>query len=217
MVPQPGNEAAEGLDVVEVCSMGREYGCGEEEDDRHVRPRRLDAPKRRCRFLFPSTIGAHVARQHRMRVGPRHLPPAQVRLVTNATHATESDRGVSSLGSLLIHASSYCSPRHRRGDLGRRRPDVGPDYTHVRLRRDHPRRDGHRRHGARRATPPTSAIVRGYIARVGSLAGQKAATEIDATGLYVDAGFRQHPLARDARKGCRAPRTCWCRGSRPRC
>ncbi len=32
-------------------------------------------------------------------------------------------------------------------------------------------------------------IVRGYIARVGSLAGQKAATEIDATGLYVAPGF----------------------------
>ena len=32
-------------------------------------------------------------------------------------------------------------------------------------------------------------IVRGYIARVGSLAGQKAATEIDATGLYVTPGF----------------------------
>lgn len=33
------------------------------------------------------------------------------------------------------------------------------------------------------------AIVRGYVARVGSLAGQKAATEIDATGLYVTPGF----------------------------
>jgi N-acyl-D-aspartate/D-glutamate deacylase len=32
-------------------------------------------------------------------------------------------------------------------------------------------------------------IVRGYIARVGRLAGQTAATEIDATGLYVTPGF----------------------------
>jgi len=33
------------------------------------------------------------------------------------------------------------------------------------------------------------AIVRGHIARVGALAGQKAAAEIDATGLYVTPGF----------------------------
>lgn len=33
------------------------------------------------------------------------------------------------------------------------------------------------------------AIVRGHIARIGSLAGQKAATELDATGLYVTPGF----------------------------
>ena len=32
-------------------------------------------------------------------------------------------------------------------------------------------------------------IVRGHIARIGSLAGQKAASEIDATGLYVTPGF----------------------------
>jgi N-acyl-D-amino-acid deacylase len=32
-------------------------------------------------------------------------------------------------------------------------------------------------------------IVRGYVARVGSLAGQKAATEIDAAGLFVTPGF----------------------------
>jgi N-acyl-D-aspartate/D-glutamate deacylase len=32
-------------------------------------------------------------------------------------------------------------------------------------------------------------IVRGHIARLGNLAGQKAATEIDATGLYVTPGF----------------------------
>lgn len=32
-------------------------------------------------------------------------------------------------------------------------------------------------------------IVRGYVARVGSLTGQKAATEIDAAGLYVTPGF----------------------------
>ena len=32
-------------------------------------------------------------------------------------------------------------------------------------------------------------ILRGYVARVGSLAGQKATTEIDATGLYVTPGF----------------------------
>ena len=33
------------------------------------------------------------------------------------------------------------------------------------------------------------AIVRGHVARVGTLAGQKAASEIDATGLYVTPGF----------------------------
>ncbi len=33
------------------------------------------------------------------------------------------------------------------------------------------------------------AIVRGHIARVGTLTGQKAATEVDATGLYVTPGF----------------------------
>jgi N-acyl-D-amino-acid deacylase len=32
-------------------------------------------------------------------------------------------------------------------------------------------------------------IVRGHIARVGSLTGQQAATELDATGLYVTPGF----------------------------
>jgi N-acyl-D-amino-acid deacylase len=32
-------------------------------------------------------------------------------------------------------------------------------------------------------------VVRGYVARVGDLRGQKAATEIDATGLYVTPGF----------------------------
>jgi N-acyl-D-aspartate/D-glutamate deacylase len=32
-------------------------------------------------------------------------------------------------------------------------------------------------------------IVRGHVARIGSLAGAKAATEIDATGLYVTPGF----------------------------
>jgi N-acyl-D-aspartate/D-glutamate deacylase len=33
------------------------------------------------------------------------------------------------------------------------------------------------------------AILRGYVARVGTLTGQKATTEIDATGLYVTPGF----------------------------
>jgi len=33
------------------------------------------------------------------------------------------------------------------------------------------------------------AIIRGFIAKVGALAGQKAAAEIDATGLYVTPGF----------------------------
>ena len=33
------------------------------------------------------------------------------------------------------------------------------------------------------------AIVRGHVARVGTLTGQKAAAEIDATGLYVTPGF----------------------------
>ena len=33
------------------------------------------------------------------------------------------------------------------------------------------------------------AIMRGHVARVGVLAGQKAASEIDATGLYVTPGF----------------------------
>ncbi len=33
------------------------------------------------------------------------------------------------------------------------------------------------------------AIVRGHVAKVGTLTGQKAASEIDATGLYVTPGF----------------------------
>jgi N-acyl-D-amino-acid deacylase len=33
------------------------------------------------------------------------------------------------------------------------------------------------------------AVVRGHIARVGTMTGQKAVTEIDATGLYVTPGF----------------------------
>jgi N-acyl-D-amino-acid deacylase len=33
------------------------------------------------------------------------------------------------------------------------------------------------------------AIVRGHVARVGMLSGQKAASEVDATGLYVTPGF----------------------------
>ena len=142
----------------------------------------------RRRFFFPSTVGSNVARQHRMRVGKRHLPPAERGLVTNPAHAG---------GSRCILAREPAHPCLA-AFLATLRPRViCRRHRAVRTPRLHPPPRTTSSSAAApsstdpgcRASPPTSASFAGTSHGSAASPGQKAATEIDATGSYVTPGF----------------------------